>query len=233
MLGTLLESRAPRQRGGAGATFSIAAHVAILAMSTAATLEHPAVHRDRTEPVVLHFAPEPPPVQPRTVMRSFSLPDLRSTVSLTVLRLPVPTLVPTAIPAIDDTRRPSPNDQSLGQAAPRDAFGPRSVVDAGDHASPSVWRASELLTRIVTAAKPRYPDLLRRAGIDGQVLVRFTVDTAGRVDMTSVVVLASTHDLFTRAVLAALPNFRFAPAEIDGRRVGSLAEMPFEFRIAP
>ena len=65
--------------------------------------------------------------------------------------------------------------------------------------------------RIVTSAKPRYPESLRQAGIDGRVLVRFTVDTLGRVDMSSVQILESTHDLFTRAVRDALAGFRFKP----------------------
>jgi protein TonB len=57
------------------------------------------------------------------------------------------------------------------------------------------------------------------------------VDTSGRIDMNSVTVIASTHDLFTRAVRDALPAFRFKPAELGGHRVRALAEMPFEFQI--
>jgi hypothetical protein len=41
----------------------------------------------------------------------------------------------------------------------------------------------------------------------------------------------STHDLFSRAVRDALVNFRFKPAEIGGRKVSAMAEMPFEFAI--
>ena len=43
--------------------------------------------------------------------------------------------------------------------------------------------------------------------------------------------MSSTHDLFTRTVRAALPAFRFKPAELGGHRVRALAEMPFEFQI--
>ncbi|HWP15549.1 MAG TPA: energy transducer TonB [Xanthobacteraceae bacterium] len=85
--------------------------------------------------------------------------------------------------------------------------------------------------RIVTTAKPRYPERLREAGIEGTVVVRFTVDTTGRVDRRTAQVVSSTHDLFSRAVLEALDGFRFKPAEVGTRRVAALAEMPFEFRI--
>jgi len=88
-----------------------------------------------------------------------------------------------------------------------------------------------VLMNVITPARPRYPESLRSAGIDGRVLVQFTVDTTGRVDMNSVKILSSTHDLFTRAVRDALGNFRFRPAEVGGRRVNALAEMPFEFQI--
>jgi hypothetical protein len=49
--------------------------------------------------------------------------------------------------------------------------------------------------------------------------------------MNSVQVLESTHDLFTRSVRDALGGFRFKPAEVRGRHVRAMAEMPFEFQI--
>ena len=95
------------------------------------------------------------------------------------------------------------------------------------------WRGRELLSRIISSAKPRYPDALRSANVAGRVLVRFTVDTAGRIDQSTVEVLGSTNDLFSEAVKRVLPSFRFRPAEINGIRVRSVAEMPFEFAVTP
>jgi TonB family protein len=85
--------------------------------------------------------------------------------------------------------------------------------------------------RVITQAKPRYPENLRQAAIEGRVLVQFQVDTLGLVDPASVRILSSTHDLFTRAVRDALGGFRFRPAELNGHRVVALAQMPFEFAI--
>jgi len=87
------------------------------------------------------------------------------------------------------------------------------------------------MMHIITSAKPRYPETLRQGGIGGRVLVQFSVDTTGRVDMASVRVLQSTHDLFTQAVRSALGAFRFRPAEVNGKRTAALAEMPFEFQV--
>jgi TonB family protein len=64
------------------------------------------------------------------------------------------------------------------------------------------------------------------------VLIQFTVDTLGRVDMQSLKVLNSTHSLFTDAVRQSLSAFRFKPAEVNGKRVPALAQMPFEFHLS-
>ena len=107
----------------------------------------------------------------------------------------------------------------------------RGVEDpsAGNSTGSGVWTGAETLMRLTRTIRPRYPDNLRTAGVAGRVVVRFVVDTTGHVDMASTQVLESTHDLFTRAVLDVLPSLRFVPAETNGRRVRSLAEMPFDF----
>ncbi|MGH7616301.1 MAG: energy transducer TonB family protein, partial [Gemmatimonadaceae bacterium] len=61
--------------------------------------------------------------------------------------------------------------------------------------------------------------------------VQFRVDTLGLVDPASIMILSTTHDLFSRAVREALGGFRFRPAEVNGRKVVALAEMPFQFAI--
>ena len=53
------------------------------------------------------------------------------------------------------------------------------------------------------------PDALRNASVAGRVVVRFTVDTAGQIDQSTVQVLESTNVLFTRAVMQVLASFRF------------------------
>src|SRR5439155_23731610 len=61
---------------------------------------------------------------------------------------------------------------------------------------------------------PRYPDMLRSANVEGEVLAQFVVDADGRAEMNTFKVLKSSHDLFTNAVKAALVNMRFYPAEV-------------------
>jgi TonB family protein len=78
---------------------------------------------------------------------------------------------------------------------------------------------------------PRYPDLLRQANIEGEVLAQFIVDENGVADSTTFTALRSTHALFTNAVLGSITSFRFNPAELNGRRVKQLVQMPFRFSL--
>ncbi len=81
-------------------------------------------------------------------------------------------------------------------------------------------------------SSPRYPDMLRSAHVEGEVLAEFVVDATGHADMSSFKVLRSTHDLFTKTVEASLPNMQFYPAEIGGKRVRQLIQMPFQFTLS-
>jgi TonB family protein len=83
----------------------------------------------------------------------------------------------------------------------------------------------------LTSATARYPDMLRSANVEGEVLAQFVVDTTGRADMSSFKVLKTTHDLFTNAVKSALPNMKFYPAEVGGKKVKQLVQMPFQFNL--
>ena len=235
MLGVLMESKAQGQRRAGGALLSVALHLAIIA-AVAATTVHGAgtpVPKDRI--VSIHFVP---PVARTPVMRPPppSRPTLASSPSIVeplIPRIAVPTIVPKGIPPIDAAIGFSTD--SITAPADRGAGGSgvSRGLTFGDAATGNgAWRGNELLMHILTPARPRYPESLRQAQIDGHVVVRFTVDTTGRVDLSSVQIVTSTHDLFTRAVREALGNFRFKPAEVGGRRVAALAEMPFDFQIA-
>ena len=77
--------------------------------------------------------------------------------------------------------------------------------------------------------RPAYPDSLFRAHIGGSVTVRFVVDTAGLVELPSVEIVASSHQLFTEAATVALREARFSPASVAGRPVRQVVALPFRF----
>lgn len=76
---------------------------------------------------------------------------------------------------------------------------------------------------------PAYPELLRRAQVQGEVVVQFVVDTLGRVEVPTMSVFESTHELFTASVRDRLATLRFVPAMNQGHRVRQLVVGAFEF----
>jgi protein TonB len=77
----------------------------------------------------------------------------------------------------------------------------------------------------------RYPEILRQAGVDGQVLVQMTVDTTGRVERGSVHIVSSSHQLFESSAREAAAVTRFRPGRIQGRAVRVIVRMPINFVI--
>ncbi len=61
-----------------------------------------------------------------------------------------------------------------------------------------------------------YPAALLADSLKGEVRIRVTVLPSGRADPKTLVVVSSTHPLFTRAVEDALPRLEFLPAEVGG-----------------
>lgn len=78
---------------------------------------------------------------------------------------------------------------------------------------------------------PRYPPELKAAGVEGEVLVQFVVDTLGLPVLQTFRVLKSSHGEFTESIKAALPEMKFVPAELNGRKVRQLVQQPFVFAI--
>jgi TonB family protein len=86
---------------------------------------------------------------------------------------------------------------------------------------------------IGVAPAPRFPEALQRSGRrEGQVVVRFMVNERGSVDVASMVVEQSDHELFTAAVREILPRFRFEPAHTrapESKQVAAWVTVPFRF----
>ena len=78
---------------------------------------------------------------------------------------------------------------------------------------------------------PRYPDALRAAKVEGEVLAQFVVGPDGRVDIGTFKVLRSADPRFTEEVKSALVDFRFSPAMVGNKPVRQLIQMPFQFSL--
>ena len=87
----------------------------------------------------------------------------------------------------------------------------------------------EQAVRIRQAAKAEYPEKLRHAGKEGEVLVQFVVNQSGVAEMNTFKVLKTNDPAFAEAVRKAVSNSTFYPAELDGKKVKQLVQQPYRF----
>jgi len=81
----------------------------------------------------------------------------------------------------------------------------------------------------VVQGRPQYPFEMRRAGISGQVLVDFIVDTAGNVRNPFAV--SSTQREFESSAVQAVAKWRFRAGKKSGHTVNTHMQVPIVFNI--
>ena len=108
-----------------------------------------------------------------------------------------------------------------------------SIASSGRSGEAGAWSASlgETGPDVLTGPLPTYPELLRQAGVEGQVVFEALVDTTGRVEATSIALIAATHHGFVASARQALLATLFRPARVGGRAVPMLVRVPFAFAI--
>lgn len=76
---------------------------------------------------------------------------------------------------------------------------------------------------------PVYPPRLRAEGVEGRVVARGIVGRDGRLQ--DVEIVSSDDPLFTQALLAALAEWRFHPATVDGEPVAVFYQLVHDFSL--
>jgi TonB family protein len=174
-------------------------------------------------------APLPAPAVPDTtywVPAPVTPPPLRAVLG----RLAVPT------PPIDPPVVPLPGGGpivvSLGQS-PRewlaafraDSSGARASDSSGSEPAP-YWADSP---EVLAAGPRRYPERLRLAGVEGHVVIEAVLDTTGRIQPQSLIVIASSHPEFDGPAAAYVRQTLFRPARVNGRAVSARIRLPVDF----
>ncbi len=232
MFSRLPESNAQRQKRGGGLILSAAVHVVLIVSAVRATALTAKPPEKEVVPPIFIVPPEAPPAPrsspPSGQPRISGAPALPSA-------LPEPVALPTEIPITI----PEPGSMSSLLEHGFDRPPVPDISGGGEGAAPIGTGGQPLEERHVDRAvmaipgtvAPRYPSMLRSAGIEGDVRAQFVVDTLGRVETGSVRILESTHESFSQAVRDALSRARFVPAEARGRKVRQLVEQPFSFKL--
>lgn len=236
MFNNLLESQAKKQKRLGGSFASIVFHTAIVVGLVIVTknagivnekpkeekVDFVEVKKDEPKPP----EPEKPPPPPDAVA---SPPPPKG---FQVLSAPVE--IPNVIPEIDLSKKVTDEADFSGKGVKggiaKGVEGGKGPVPQGDQPYFD-FQVEKPVVMAPGAQGPAYPDMLRTAGIEGQVLAQFVVDTTGRAEMSTFKALKSDNDLFTTAVKNALARMRFLPAEVGGRKVKQLVQQPFQFSL--
>jgi periplasmic protein TonB len=96
-------------------------------------------------------------------------------------------------------------------------------------ALPSLSAASQDAKPISQVA-PAYRLDLREDGVEGEVVVAFTISAAGQV--IDPVVIRTTNSDLDKATLAAVRQWKFSPAMNNGVAVSEKAVLPVAFKIS-
>lgn len=65
------------------------------------------------------------------------------------------------------------------------------------------------------------------------MVLQFVIDENGNIDRRTVQLLQSADPRLANAVFDVLPRMHYRPAEIDGRPVKELVQVPFMFQVKP
>jgi protein TonB len=152
-----------------------------------------------------------------------------------------PVNIPTKLPTIDLSKAVTNENDFSGKGV---AGGSANGVKGGtgkdgdlgklggvaDHGPYMEFQVEKVVEKIGGEA-PEYPTMLRESGVEGQVLAQFVVNESGRYEGGTLKILSSSNPAFSAAVKDALPRMRFSAAQIGGKKVQQLVQMPFQFHI--
>ena len=88
--------------------------------------------------------------------------------------------------------------------------------------------AVEQKPELINNIKPVYPEIARKAMLEGQVVVRFLVGKDGRVERVEVM---KGEEIFRQAAVDAVAQFVFKPAIQNDKPVRVWMAMPIRFRL--
>ncbi len=89
------------------------------------------------------------------------------------------------------------------------------------------WKVEEK-PKLVKSAKPKYPEIARKAGLEGNVFLRFQVGKNGRV---SKIQILKGQEIFRQSAIDAVAQFVFKPAMQNDKPVGVWMTQRLKFNL--
>jgi protein TonB len=233
MFDTLIESRRQRDVKSAlsNSAISIILHAILITAAVYATLHAGEVAREQVRVVDVRMqAKQEHKAEPKKQEEIHTTaPEVKGFQTLAI-----PTNIPVDIPP--------PSTNMRFDAADFSGVGQEGGIAKGVEGRPTqIVQDQPYLEAVVeerpeveagSCIQPRYPEILRQAGIEGRVLIEFVIDTLGRAERNSLRIINSQHQLFEAPAREAVLSCRFHPGKIQGRSVRVRVQQPINFQIA-
>lgn len=161
--------------------------------------------------------PEPPPpipVEPEPLPTEPSPPEPPPVEQ--ILTTPEPVRPVATPPPIPPKPKPRPVVEPRPEKATPRTPASRTVVKAKPDSSHN--------------PPPRYPEMARRQGWEGVVMVRAHVSASGRVTSVSLH-RGCSYGVLNQAALSAVKSWRFRPGSIGGQAADTVVEVPVNFSL--
>jgi protein TonB len=226
----LLESKPQKQKSVGGSIASFIMHVFLIWVAVVATANAGEKMREAKQQKIdfVEVKKDQPKPKDMPKEQQIAAPVVKGFQVLTA-----PINIPDVIPEIDLTRSVTNESDFSGKGvAGGVANGVKGGIVPTDQTQTYFeFQVEKPVVGAPGSTAPRYPEILKSAGVEGEVLAQFVVDTTGRAENGSFKVLKTSHELFALAVKNALPGMRFLPAEVGGKKVKQLVQQPFVFAI--
>ncbi len=94
---------------------------------------------------------------------------------------------------------------------------------------PDEFVSVDIMPKVLHSVTPHYPELAKRAGIEGAVYIRVFVNKQGNPEQA--LVIKTTNDIFNQPSIEAAKKFKFQPAIKDNNPVAVWVVIPFRYRL--
>ena len=152
--------------------------------------------------------------------------DQRARMERDLAMIPVPVRAmqwPEAYPSLNPAPRPAPQPEQYG-------VWPSTWVDRIEMRLMGGVRedGDDFLKRVVSAPPPGYPEVARKAGIEGVVRLQVRLKQDGRIEVEK---LLDGDTVLADAAIAAVKQWRGKPVAMDGKPVEVISTVKFEFHL--
>lgn len=175
---------------------------------------------------IIDVLPPPPPIEHRI---SYPIPVVGS-------RIPVSIGTPVPIPDTEiNPNATIATQDEMNQPIPGSDIGyPDGTIYVPDQtvfteSAPPAFVPVEKQPKAVSAINPSYPEMARRAGIEGTVHINMWVTKEGTVRQA--IVVKSSNAIFDEAAVKAALQWTFTPAIMNNGPVAVWVTVPFRFKL--